>query len=98
MADIPHFENEDEEREYWATHSAVEYLDTLPEVQVSVKKPRRRKKQIGFRLYPEHIEALKAVAAQKGVPYQALIRMWLIERLREEAPTLLETETSRPTG
>jgi predicted DNA binding CopG/RHH family protein len=36
-----------------------------------------------LRLEPEVIERLKIVANRKGISYQTLIRMWVMERLAQ---------------
>jgi hypothetical protein len=36
------------------------------------------------------------VAERKGLPYQALIQMWLVERLWEDAPQLMGSDDTRP--
>lgn len=41
---------------------------------------------ISLRLPLETIAALKRVAAQRGLPYQTLMRSWITERLAREAP------------
>lgn len=82
--EIPEFANEDEEREYWATHSAAEYIDTLPVVKAEVSRPWPKREQIRFRMYPQYLEAIKKAAERKGVPYQVLMQTWLMERLSEE--------------
>ena len=46
------------------------------------KKP--AKKQISLRLDDKTINQLKLVADRKGIGYQTLIRMWVIERLNIE--------------
>jgi predicted DNA binding CopG/RHH family protein len=43
------------------------------------------KKQISLRLDPEVIIQLKTIAARKGIGYQTLIRMWVMERLSQES-------------
>jgi len=48
-----------------------------------------RKLGVGLRLRVDHLEAIKKVAEHKGIPYQTLIQMWLVEKLRQEAPDLL---------
>jgi predicted DNA binding CopG/RHH family protein len=40
---------------------------------------------VNLRLPVDMIEALKEHATQRSLPYQALIRMWLKERLDTEA-------------
>jgi predicted DNA binding CopG/RHH family protein len=44
-----------------------------------------RTKPVNLRLPVDMIEALKEHATQRSLPYQALIRMWLKERLDTEA-------------
>jgi predicted DNA binding CopG/RHH family protein len=39
----------------------------------------------------DYLEAIKAAAERKGIPYQTLVQMWLAEKLRQEAPDLLPT-------
>jgi predicted DNA binding CopG/RHH family protein len=33
---------------------------------------------------PSRVQEIKAVAEERGVPYQTLMRMWIFERLRRE--------------
>jgi len=50
------------------------------------------KKTISIRL-PEYLTLkLKEIARRKGIGYQPLIRMWLIERLEEELDEELDEE------
>ena len=84
MSTIPKFANEQEEAEFWATHDATEFLDKTTPVDVTFVDARPRKTQISLRLDPQTIEGLKAVAQRKGVGYQTLIRMWVMERLHHE--------------
>ncbi len=85
MPKIPQFANEQEEAEFWATHNATEFLDETEAVNVTFVDARPPKKQISLRLDPDVIEKLKAIAAQKGIGYQTLIRMWVMERLVQES-------------
>lgn len=84
MSKIPQFASEQEEAEFWATHDATEFLNETEAVEVTFVDARPPKKQISLRLDAETIESLKAVATQKGVGYQTLIRMWVMERLARE--------------
>ena len=81
---IPEFKNEDEEREFWATHDSTEYIDwkkskrvTLPNLKPSVKK-------ISLRLPESMLEELKLLANKKDVPYQSLLKIFLAERIEKE--------------
>ena len=57
-------------------------------VQVSQRlraRIRERKKNLTLRMEPSYVRAIKAVARERGVPYQTLMRMWIVEQLRREA-------------
>ncbi len=84
MSKIPQFSSEKEEAEFWATHNAAEFLDETEAVEVAFVDARPPKKQISLRLDPDAISKLKTVATHKGMGYQTLIRMWVMERLAEE--------------
>jgi len=82
---IPKFASEQEEADFWDTHSVTDYLDELTPVDVTIVDARPRKEQISLRLDRETITRLKALARQRGIGYQTLIRMWVMERLSQEA-------------
>ena len=84
MAKIPEFASLEEESEFWDTHDFTDYLDDTTEVDVTIIDARPRKAQISLRLDPQTITRLKTVAARRGVGYQTLIRMWVMERLNQE--------------
>ena len=80
----PKFQNEDEEREFWASHDSTEYINwkqakrvTLPNLKPSVKK-------ISLRLPESMLEELKLLANKKDVPYQSLMKIFLSERIEKE--------------
>jgi predicted DNA binding CopG/RHH family protein len=85
MAKIPQFATLQEESDFWDTHDSTDYLDETTEIDVTFVDARPRKTQISLRLDPDTITRLKAVARQRGVGYQTLIRMWVLERLRQES-------------
>ena len=76
------FRTEDAERKYWATHSAAEFIDTLPAVEIEIIAPRRKREQLA--LPANDLDAIKKLAKRKGLPYQHLMRTWLQERLENE--------------
>jgi predicted DNA binding CopG/RHH family protein len=82
---IPQFSNEDEEREFWATHDSSEYLDWNKEernLTFSRLKPSTR--TVSIRLPESLIAALKTLANKRDVPYQSLMKIFLAEKIREE--------------
>lgn len=79
---VPEFKSEDAERKYWATHSAAEFIDTLPAVEIEIVATRRKREQIV--LPASDLEAIKRLAKRKRMPHRQLMKMWLQERLQLE--------------
>lgn len=75
--EIPNFENEAEEHEFWATHSFGERL--LEEFG-----PRPRMDRPSLDVEEGLAKRLIALADAKGVGYRASPRQFLAERIREE--------------
>ncbi len=91
MPELPTFATEQEAADWFATHSTAPYMDELEEIApIPVIRSRPAKKPVGLRLRGDYLQAIKQVAERKGIPYQTLIQMWLVERLRQEAPDLLQ--------
>ena len=82
---IPQFRTEQEESDFWDVHDSTDYVDETDAVDVTFVDARPAMKQISLRLEPSVIDQLKSVAAGKGIGYQTMIRMWVMERLRQEA-------------
>ena len=70
----PKFENEDEEREYWAEIDLSEHFEADNFEQVSFPNLKPTSRSISIR-FPEYVlDAVKERANMMGVPYQALIK------------------------
>ena len=81
---IPKFKNEDEERQFWATHSPLDYFDMSKAKKVVFPNLKPSVRSISIRL-PEHmLETLKLLANKRDVPYQSLLKMFLAERIQAE--------------
>ena len=87
MSKLPRFVSEQEEAKFWATHDSIEYLDDTEPVDVTFVDARPSEKQISLRLDAYVFEELKAVAQSRDIGYQALIRVWVMERLAQEHAT-----------
>ena len=81
---IPHFKSETKERDFWAKHDSVDYIDwskakkgLFPNLKPSVKS-------ISLRLPESMLEELKVLANKRDVPYQSLMKMFLAERIEKE--------------
>lgn len=86
---LPTFRTDDEERAFWETHHPGDYVKEMKPTRVHVssrirKRVRERKKNLTLRMEPSRVRELKALAHERGVPYQTLMRMWIVERLRRE--------------
>lgn len=81
---IPNFKNEDEERQFWATHSALDYLDISSARRVTLPNLKPSVKTISIRLPQMMLEELKLLANKRDVPYQSLLKMFLAERIEKE--------------
>lgn len=82
---IPKFKNEDEEREFWATHDSTDYIDwSKASRDVSFPNLRPSNKMISLRLPLELLFDIKSLASERDVPYQSFIKMILYDRVREE--------------
>jgi predicted DNA binding CopG/RHH family protein len=85
----PEFRNEDEERNFWATADATEYLDWQAGKHKKLVCLKPSLKTISLRLPVSMIEDLKVLANRRDVPYQSLLKVFLAERLeRERQPRL----------
>jgi len=81
LKEIPVFQNEDEERAFWATHDTTEYMNWDDAEMVILPKLKPSSKTISLRL-PEHmLQELRLIANKRDVPYQSLIKIFLKERI-----------------
>ena len=81
---IPKFKNEDEEREFWATHSPLDYFDTGDIKKASFPKLKPSLKSISIRLPEDMLAELKIIANKKDVPYQSLAKIYLARQIALE--------------
>ncbi|MFQ5341783.1 MAG: BrnA antitoxin family protein [Anaerolineae bacterium] len=78
------FASDLEEAKFWDTHDSTDFLDETEGVDVTFVDARPAKKQISLRLDSQVIDSLKTIAQRKGIGYQTLIRIWVMERLAQE--------------
>lgn len=84
MKQIPKFENEDQEREYWAHQDSTEHVDWSKARRVTFPNLKPTVKTISLRLPESLIDHLKLLANQRDVPYQSLLKIFLAERVDQE--------------
>ena len=80
---LPVFKNEDEERDFWSTHSLVDYFDMGHAVKMSFPNLKLSTKTISIRLPEWMIDNIKMEANKNDMPYQSLIKILLSEKLEE---------------
>jgi len=78
------FQNEDEEREYWATRDSVDEIDWSKAARTILPNLKPSVRTISLRLPESMLEALKNLANKQDVPYQSLIKVFLSERIEGE--------------
>jgi hypothetical protein len=78
---VPAFKSTEEEAEFWDTHSVLDYLDDFGPPQFVSKK--NHTQGITVRFEPETLAHLRAYAKEQGIGPTTLMRMWVLERLKE---------------
>jgi len=81
---IPKFKNEDEEREFWATHDSTEYIDWSKAQKVVFPNLKPTTESISLRLPSFLLARIKQLANKKDVPYQSLMKIFLSEKVDQE--------------
>ena len=80
---IPAFQSIEEEAAFWDTHSVTDFTDELQRVQVRVAE--NLSAPLAVRLDPADRAELARRAKAQGIGSSTLVRMWVKERLRQEA-------------
>lgn len=83
---IPKFKSEAEERRFWETHDSTEYFDSAKTVRARFPNLKPSTQSISLRLPLSLLEAIRIEANKRDVPYQSLIKVWLSEQLKRQAP------------
>ena len=81
---LPRFKSEDQEREFWAAHDVVDYFDWDRAVAGSFPALKPSTTTISVRLPEAMLEELKALANERDIPYQSLLKVFLAERIARE--------------
>lgn len=82
---MPRFKNEDEERDFWATHDLTDYIDQFEEVEMDLSQLRPSTRPITIRLPEALLDTLKRLANKRDVPYQSLMKIFLAQKVNEES-------------
>ena len=81
---LPKFKNEKEELAFWSAHDSTDYVDYSRAKRVLFPNLKPSTRTISIRLPESLIEHLKLLANKRDIPYQSLLKMFLIEKVEEE--------------
>ncbi len=84
---IPSFNNEDLERDYWTGVNLADYLEPNDFEKVYFPSLKPTTKPISIRIPDYMIYSLKEKANAINVPYQSLIKIYISKGLRESSIT-----------
>lgn len=81
------------DEEYYDIHGILEDIvdedidisldDTLREDIITGKR-KRRLRNVSIKIDPLYLQSIKKIATLKGIPYQTLMRQWLVKEIRKE--------------
>ena len=78
---LPKFKNEDEERDFWAKIDLSEYYEPSDMQRVSFPNLKPTSRPISIRLPEYLLNRLKERANEINVPYQSLIKEYILKGL-----------------
>lgn len=86
VSDIPDFETEEEEAQFWSTHSLSREMIEAAEPPPPEEMPpvRGRTRPIAIRFDADTVRRLRVLARKKETGYQTLLKTFVQERLYEE--------------
>jgi predicted DNA binding CopG/RHH family protein len=91
MPKLPNFKTDEELIAWFDSHATAAYMDEMEptdkEFPVSLTEFPTR--PVDLRLRADFLSAIEALAERRGVPYQRLMQIWLLEKLRQEALDLV---------
>lgn len=81
------------DREYYDTHGVLRdiadedidlSLDNALKESILTGKRKRKLRNVSIKIDPLYLQSIKKIATLKGIPYQTLVRQWLVKEIREE--------------
>ncbi|MDH4327695.1 MAG: BrnA antitoxin family protein [Nitrospira sp.] len=80
----PKFKSDAQEAAFWASHDSTEYIDYSKSRRMVFPKLKPSTETISLRLPKSLLEQLKTLANKRDVPYQTLLKLFLLERVQAE--------------
>ena len=82
--EIPHFNNEDEERDFWAKADTTDYMDWKTAKRVGFPSLKPSTETISLRLPKGLLYNIKKMANKNDMPYQSMMKFILFEKIKEK--------------
>ncbi len=85
LKEVPDFQNEDEEFEFWATHDSSEYVDWPSAKRIFFPNLEKSSDLVPVDITASALAKLKALAAQKSTNIESLIDQYLMEGINRDS-------------
>lgn len=93
VKEIPTFNSEDEEREFWAEADSTEYIDWSKAAERPLSRLKPTLRTISISLPEFIVEELTRLASKRDVSYESLLKTYIVDRVQAELAA--EKRTSR---
>ena len=79
--------------EYYDTHGILKdiieedidiSIDEALREEIITGQRKRKLRNVSIKIDPLYLQSIKKIATLKGIPYQTLVRQWLVEQIRKE--------------
>jgi predicted DNA binding CopG/RHH family protein len=80
----PAFKSEKQEAAFWASHDSTEFIDYTKAQRMVFPRLKPSTETISLRLPKSLLEQLKTLANKRDVPYQTLLKLFVLERVQAE--------------
>lgn len=80
----PTFKGEAQEAAFWASHDSTEYVDYSKSRRMIFLRLKPSTETISLRLPKSLLDQLKTLANKRDVPYQTLLKLFVLERVQSE--------------
>jgi len=81
------------DEEYYNTHGVLGdivdedidlTLDDALREDIIAGKRKRKLRNVSIKIDPLYLQSIKKIATSKGIPYQTLVRQWLVKEIKKE--------------
>lgn len=78
------FKSVAQEAAFWVSHDSTEYIDYSKSLRMVFPKLKPSTETISLRLPKSLLDQLKTLANKRDVPYQTLLKLFVLERVQAE--------------